>query len=71
MNVAESRRVRHLVIRAERGEELPAALVRALDEAEARAGWVRGFGSLEAVEIALPEPRRAWHAPVAWRRRSP
>jgi predicted DNA-binding protein with PD1-like motif len=59
MNVVESRRIRHLVIRAERGEELPAALVRALDEAEARAGWVSGFGVLEAVELADPAQGRS------------
>jgi predicted DNA-binding protein with PD1-like motif len=51
MNVVESRRIRHLVVRADRGEELPAALVRALDEAEARAGTVTGHGMLEAAEI--------------------
>jgi predicted DNA-binding protein with PD1-like motif len=51
MNVVESRRIRHLVVRADRGEELPAALVRALDEAEARAGAVNGVGMLEAAEI--------------------
>ncbi|WP_437950584.1 PPC domain-containing DNA-binding protein [Sorangium sp. So ce296] len=53
MNVLEARRARHLIIRLDRGEELPAALVRALDEAEARAGWIEGIGSLEKAEIAL------------------
>lgn len=53
MNVLEARRARHLIIRLDRGEELPAALVRALDEAEARAGWIEGVGSLEKAEIAL------------------
>ncbi|KYF81760.1 hypothetical protein BE17_10915, partial [Sorangium cellulosum] len=42
-----------MIIRLDRGEELPAALVRALDEAEARAGWIEGAGSLEQAEIAL------------------
>ncbi|KYF80274.1 hypothetical protein BE11_35885, partial [Sorangium cellulosum] len=42
-----------MIIRLDRGEELPAALVRALDEAEARAGWIEGVGSLEQAEIAL------------------
>ncbi|KYG11497.1 hypothetical protein BE21_07560, partial [Sorangium cellulosum] len=42
-----------MIIRLDRGEELPAALVRALDEAEARAGWIEGIGSLEKAEIAL------------------
>ncbi|WP_437586636.1 PCC domain-containing protein [Sorangium sp. So ce1000] len=53
MNVLEARRARHLIIRLDRGEELPAALVRALDEAEARAGWIEGIGSLEKAEVAL------------------
>ncbi|XXX73710.1 PPC domain-containing DNA-binding protein [Sorangium sp. So ce134] len=53
MNVLEARRARHLIIRLDRGEELPAALVRALDEAEARSGWIEGTGSLEKAEIAL------------------
>jgi predicted DNA-binding protein with PD1-like motif len=51
MNLVESRRIRHLVVRADRGEELPTALVRALDEAEARAGSISGVGTLEAAEI--------------------
>ncbi|WP_437606116.1 PPC domain-containing DNA-binding protein [Sorangium sp. So ce834] len=42
-----------MIIRLDRGEELPAALVRALDEAEARAGWIEGIGSLEKAEVAL------------------
>ncbi|WP_434042092.1 MULTISPECIES: PPC domain-containing DNA-binding protein [Sorangium] len=53
MNVLEARRARQLIIRLDRGEELPSALVRALDEAEARAGWIEGVGSLEQAEIAL------------------
>ncbi|WP_437765536.1 DUF296 domain-containing protein [Sorangium sp. So ce281] len=53
MNVLEARRARHLIIRLDRGEELPAALVRALDEAEARSGWIEGVGSLEKAEVAL------------------
>lgn len=53
MNVIEARRVRHLVIRLDRGEELPGALLRALDEVEARAGWIEGAGSLEAAEVAV------------------
>jgi hypothetical protein len=53
MNVTEVRRARHLVIRLDRGDELPGALLRALDEAEARAGWIEGAGSLEAAEIAV------------------
>ncbi|MCC6556858.1 MAG: DNA-binding protein [Polyangiaceae bacterium] len=53
MNLLEARRARHLVVRLDRGEELPGALLRALDEAEARAGWIEGAGSLEAAEIAV------------------
>ncbi|MFT3764950.1 MAG: thrombospondin type 3 repeat-containing protein [Minicystis sp.] len=53
MNVRESRRTRHLVIRLDRGDELPAALVRALDEAEARSAFISGVGALEAAEVAI------------------
>lgn len=53
MNVIEARRVRHLIVRVDRGEELPAALLRALDQAEARSGWLEGTGSLESAEVAL------------------
>ncbi|WP_437731119.1 PPC domain-containing DNA-binding protein [Sorangium sp. So ce1335] len=62
MNVLEARRARHLIIRLDRGEELPAALVRALDEAEARAGWIEGVGSLEQAEIALFDQASRAHA---------
>lgn len=66
MNVRESRRTRHLVVRLDRGDELPAALVRALEEADARAAWIAGAGALEEVELAVynqdnksaGEPRR-------------
>jgi predicted DNA-binding protein with PD1-like motif len=61
MNVREANRARHLVIRLDRGDELPAALVRALDEAEARSAWITGVGALEAAEIALyDQGRRAY-----------
>jgi predicted DNA-binding protein with PD1-like motif len=53
MNVRESRKSRHLVIRLDRGDELPAALVRALDEAEARSAFIQGVGALEAAEVAV------------------
>jgi predicted DNA-binding protein with PD1-like motif len=52
MNVREAHRTRHLVIRLDRGDELPAALVRALDEVEARSGFITGVGALEAAELA-------------------
>jgi predicted DNA-binding protein with PD1-like motif len=56
MNVHEARRTRHLVIRLDRGDELPAALVRALDEAEARSGFITGVGTLEAAELVHLDP---------------
>jgi predicted DNA-binding protein with PD1-like motif len=72
MNVHESNRTRTLVIRLDRGDELPAALMRALDEAEARSAWITGTGTLEAAEIAVydaearPSARaRKIDAPVA------
>lgn len=51
MNVRESHRTRHLVIRLDRGDELPASLVRALDEAEARSGFLTGVGVLESAVL--------------------
>ncbi|AKT43210.1 PPC domain-containing DNA-binding protein [Chondromyces crocatus] len=56
MNVIEARRPRHLIVRVDRGEELPAALTHALDEIEARAGWIQGTGTLEAAELAPADP---------------
>lgn len=53
MHVTSVQRTRHLVIRVDRGEEIPSALIRALDEAEARAAWITGIGAVEAAEIAL------------------
>lgn len=53
MNITEARRIRHLIVRIDRGEELPSALLRALDQVEARAGFIQGTGSLEAAEIAV------------------
>ena len=52
MNVVESRGIRHLVIRAENGEEVPRGLARALEEASARAGRLSGTGVLDSVELA-------------------
>ncbi|MDC3984896.1 PPC domain-containing DNA-binding protein [Polyangium jinanense] len=52
MNVVESKGIRHLVVRAESGEELPRALAQALDEASARAGRLSGTGVLDSVELA-------------------
>jgi predicted DNA-binding protein with PD1-like motif len=64
MSVVESRRTRHLIVQLGRGEELPGALIRALDGAEARAGWVTGSGTLEAAEIVLVDARRTGYAPA-------
>ena len=61
MEVMEARRGRDLVVRLERGDELPGALVRALDRAEAKSGWVQGEGVLEAAELTLFDAeRRTW-----------
>lgn len=52
MNVAESKRIRQLVVHVERGEELPVALIRALHDVEAKAASITGTGIVEAIEIA-------------------
>jgi len=52
MNVAESKRVRHLVLHIERGEELPVALIRALHDVEAKSARMTGAGIVQAIEIA-------------------
>jgi predicted DNA-binding protein with PD1-like motif len=57
MKVIEAQRTRHLVLRIDRGEELPAALQRALNEAGAQSAWVEGFGTLEAAEVAVFDAR--------------
>lgn len=53
MRVVESRRIRQLVVHADRGEELPAALLRALQSTDARAGWITGAGAVEVAEVAV------------------
>lgn len=55
MQSTESRRGRTIVLHFERGDELPSSLVRALDTAEVKAGWVTGAGLLEAAEVRLPQ----------------
>jgi predicted DNA-binding protein with PD1-like motif len=55
MNVREAHRTRHLVIRLDQGDELPGALVRALESAGARAGFLTGVGALEAASLTLPD----------------
>jgi predicted DNA-binding protein with PD1-like motif len=57
MNVAESKRVRHIVLHIERGEELPVALIRALHDAEAKSASITGVGIVEAIELADIDPR--------------
>lgn len=57
MNVAESKRVRHLVLHVERGEELPVALIRALHDVEAKAAHITGVGIVEAAELASIDRR--------------
>lgn len=57
MKVIESHRTRHVVLRIERGEELPFALTRALDEAGVKSGWIEGFGTLEAADVAVFDAR--------------
>lgn len=52
MNVVESKRVRHLVLHLERGEEIPVALIRALHDAEAKAAKITGVGIVESAELA-------------------
>jgi hypothetical protein len=56
MNVTEANRARHLVIHLDRGDELPASLLRALNDHEARAGWISGVGSLESAELGVEGP---------------
>jgi len=57
MNVAESKRIRHLVVHVERGEELPVALIRALHDVEVKAANITGVGIVEAIELAGIDPR--------------
>lgn len=49
----QARKTRTLILRVERGEELPAALIQALDRAGATSGWVQGTGIFEAAELVL------------------
>ena len=57
MKVLEARRARHVVLRLDRGEELPAALTRALEEAGVKSAWLEGVGTLEAAEMAVYDTR--------------
>lgn len=62
MKVTEAHRSRHLVLRLDRGEELPAAIVRALEEADVRSAWISGVGTLEAAELAVFDARQRTYA---------
>jgi len=64
MTVIESRRIRHLIVQLERGEELPGALLRALDEVEARAAWITGVGALESAELVLVDAKSRGYGAV-------
>jgi len=57
MKVLEARRARHVVLRLDRGEELPAALTRALEEAGVKSAWLEAVGTLEAAEMAVYDTR--------------
>lgn len=57
MKVLEAHRARHIVLRLDRGEELPAALTRALEEAGVKSAWIQAVGTLEAAEMAVYDTR--------------
>jgi predicted DNA-binding protein with PD1-like motif len=50
------------VLRIDRGEELPDAIARALEEAGVRSAWLSGFGTLESAELAVFDARQRTHA---------
>lgn len=58
MKVIEAHRTRHLVLRLDRGDELPLAIVRALEESDVKSAWLTGFGTLEMAEIAVFDARQ-------------
>ena len=64
MSVIESRRTRHLLVQLSRGEEIPTALLRALDEVEAKSGWITGVGALESAELVLADARNRGYGAV-------
>lgn len=65
MNVIEARRTRTILLRLDKGEEIPSALLRALDEVEARSAFFTGLGEVESAEIAIyDQERRSYHAPM-------
>lgn len=62
MKVVEAHRTRHIVLRLDRGDELPGAIVRALEEADVRAAWIEGFGTIEFAEIAVFDTKQRSYA---------
>ncbi|MBK8258572.1 MAG: DNA-binding protein [Polyangiaceae bacterium] len=62
MKVVEAHRTRHIVLRLDRGDELPGAIVRALEEADVRAAWIEGFGTIEFAELAVFDPKQRSYA---------
>jgi predicted DNA-binding protein with PD1-like motif len=61
VKVETSDRVRHLLLRAEEGDLLPEALVRALTEHKVVVGWLRGTGILTDVELKADSADLAGH----------
>lgn len=51
MQVHRSEKSRHLVLRAHDGDSLPRALLRALENEQVTAGWLRAGGILSEVEL--------------------
>lgn len=70
MIVYESKKARRLVARLERGEDLVRGIEALAQRANVRAGWIRGAGSLEWVELdrhdqarRAPEPPQRFELP--------
>jgi predicted DNA-binding protein with PD1-like motif len=64
MHIIEPRRARKVLVRLDRGDELPGALLRALDQLEVKAGWVTAVGSVEAAELFVGEAARSVAVPA-------
>lgn len=70
MMVFESKKVRRLVVRVERGEDVVSSIEALAREQQIRAAWVRGLGSLAWVELdrhdqdrRAPEPPQRFETP--------
>ena len=57
MKVMEAHRARHVVLRLDRGEELPAALTRAREEAGVKSAWLEVLGTLAAAGMGVDDAR--------------